>query len=156
MFIVLVTVTSSINGSINQLKSTRGYFFYSIKNNSNVPTASDLNSYKINGLTHVGAYSFGWKSSGSNKNVFSPCYNMPKFLGGGSSTKGERWSGIKATPVATGETCESSIPYDVGFSSFIKVATVFGICSASYSADMSGFDVENLAGSSISGDCIMR
>ena len=46
---LLFTAGNSINGSINQQKAVRGYFYHLLKGNSNLPVKLDLDAFKSAG-----------------------------------------------------------------------------------------------------------
>ena len=143
MLFIMIAVSGSINASINQNKSTRGYFYASVRGNSMVPTTQDLQGFKASGLTSVGMYSFGWREKGSKSLSYAPCFKLPVFIGSGK----------------VDEACDNAIPsgHD-GSSRFIKVLTAYGVCSAPFTLnDQSGeFEWANLAGASVSATCTMR
>lgn len=138
---ILITMGGAINGSINQQKSTRGYFYYLVKNNSNLPPAEDLEPLK-GVISATGMYSIGWRDQSIGGNPIGPCYKILSFGMGG-----------KGKP----EACNEKINTAEQISSFIKVFSVYGVCSTSYAVGSSGgLEFNHLVNSSISGDCTIR
>ena len=123
-FLVLLLITmlkfaSAINGSINQQKAVRSYFFHLIKNNSNLPNMRDLEEYGGKSLNVVRMSVLGWRNKkDAADNSFAPCYEMPPFIGAGSSEK-----------------CEDRAS---NITRFIRVFTAFGVCSTNYRKPAAG------------------
>jgi hypothetical protein len=138
---ILITMGGAINGSINQQKSTRGYFYHLVKNNSNLPPREDLDP--LNGvISATGMYSIGWRDQSIGGTPIGPCYKILSFAMGGKSAA---------------ENCNDKINTAEQISSFIKVFSVYGVCSASYAVGGSGgLEFNHLVNSSISGDCSIR
>lgn len=116
LFVVFITISGAINGSINQLKSTRGYFFYIVKNNSTVPFAEDLKNLESNGIQKIGSYAFGWQRGRQGQVPIAPCYKLTSFI---KSEKRE-------------EKCEEQMDSGEKKSTFIKVMTAYGVCATTY------------------------
>ncbi|MBT3585285.1 MAG: hypothetical protein HN509_10280 [Halobacteriovoraceae bacterium] len=116
MFTTFMTIGNALNGSINQQKATRGYFYYLVKGNSTVPDVSDLSYIAGGGNTRAGFYAIGWraKSEGSDQAI-ATCYKFQSFLGSGNDD----------------ETCEEP-ETDEGSSQFIRIYTYYGICGQLY------------------------
>lgn len=118
---ILFTAGSAINGSINQQKATRGYFYYIVKGNSNLPVASDLNALSGSGIASVSVASIGWaekKTEGGEEN-YGTCYEFSRLY---SSSE---------------ETCDTKRT-ETDKSIFIKPLTFYGVCSATYSLQPDG------------------
>lgn len=113
---------NAINGSINQQKVTRAYFYYRVQNNSTIPKPSTLNpSWK-----QFGMFFIGWKDyfDGSGTNAESgkpvaPCYRVTVPLGTSSS---DGCMGDYTTPSTM----------------FIRVQTVYGVCGGTYAVTSDG------------------
>ena len=122
LFTVIFTIGNSINGSINQQKAVRRYFFYIYKGNSTIPSARDLNFLLEQGLKKVGAVSVGWREKsegggggeGGASSSFATCYPFSKIF---SDSEDD-------------DCFEPSV--DDGKSNFIRIFTQFGICGESY------------------------
>lgn len=139
---ILITMGGAINGSINQLKSTRGYFYYLVKNNSNLPSRDDLDPLE-GVISATGMYSIGWRDQSKGGTPLGPCYKVLSF---GMSKQGK-----------ISEQCADKINTAEQISSYIKVFSVYGVCSTSYAVGGSGkLEFNFLVNSSISGDCTIR
>ncbi|MCO4795512.1 MAG: hypothetical protein KC493_17465 [Bacteriovoracaceae bacterium] len=111
---VLFNTGSAINGSINQQKATRGYFYYILKGNSMLPVKSDLNSLAAEGLQSVSAASIGWaeRKAGTNEQ-YGTCYKYSTLYS------------------SSDEKCEEKAK-EAGSSIFVKPLTFYGVCSTTY------------------------
>ena len=112
-------VGGAINGSINQQKHLRGYFYYKMKNNSYFPTVNDLE--QLGGMTQVGYSAFGWSEElVGGKQPKAPCYKLSSFFG---------------EPIdSCGEVTEKS----EGKSQFVRVYSVYGLCGGVYTMSNDG------------------
>ena len=116
ILVIMYTVGNAINGSINQQKAARRYFFYIVKGNSTLPRASNLNRYAQEGLELVGSMSVGWREkSSSDTNPYATCYALPTLFGKSDDDECDRPS------------------TDEGRSNFIRIYTLFGVCGETYS-----------------------
>ena len=75
VILLIVTVGNSINGSINQQKSTRRYLFNLIKGNSYIISQSNLKAYQ-GGIRVVGNYSLGWQEDKDGTLAIATCYEL--------------------------------------------------------------------------------
>ena len=121
---------NAINGSINQQKVTRAYFYYRVQGNSTVP--------KPSGDTHrnwgtFGMYFIGWKDyflsgNGEAGKPVAPCYKLTVPLRANSSDK-----------------CEDK--YTTPTTLYIRVQTVYGICGSTYqNADQNVLTIPDFKG----------
>ncbi len=115
MFVIYSLIggfAGAINGSINQQKVTRSYFYYRAQNNSTIPKPGEGNTYVS--WTRFGMFFIGWKErfDGSDVPVL-PCYKMS----------------VPLKP-ADADKCEEK--YTRTTSQFIRVGTVYGVCGATY------------------------
>jgi len=113
LYSVISGFANSINGSINQQKISRAYFYNRIQNNSTIPGPGLLNKSYLNwGLFSV--FFIGWKDyfKGEDSPIMS-CYkvNIP----------------FKNSPK---DKCEDF--YDKKNTLWVRVGTVYGICGATY------------------------
>jgi hypothetical protein len=119
---------NAINGSINQQKATRGYFYSRIKHNSTLPLHS-ANGPHLE-WSQFGMFFVGWKEK-FDQGTFpvQPCYKVSlPFV---DSTENS-----SACDSYTGET-----------TNFIRVGTVYGLCGATYFNEGGWvFKVQALAG----------
>lgn len=107
---------NAINGSINQQKITRAYFYYRIQNNSTIPKPSGGPPK----WSTFGMFFIGWKDyfsgpggSGDEGIPMAPCYRVSVPLQASANDK-----------------CEDK--YTTENTQFIRVQTVYGICGATY------------------------
>jgi len=101
---------NAINGSINQQKIARAYFYYKVQNNSTIPKP-DGDTYK-NWRT-FGMFFIGWKDYFVDQKPVAPCYQLTIPLKASSSDK-----------------CEEK--YSSDSTLFIRVQTAYGVCGGTY------------------------
>jgi hypothetical protein len=113
MFLSILSISNSINGSINQQKIVRGYFYYRASNNSTIPRPSRTGSESSDGWQTFGMQIIGWAERFQGNTPVAPCY---KFQ----------------LPFAddTEDSCEAA--YSTPQTQFIRVQSVYGICGATY------------------------
>lgn len=117
---VFMNVGGAINGSINQQKTVRGYFYHKLKNSSFYPILSDLNQLD-GGITQVGYSAFGWsKELVGGRTPKAPCYLLNNFFG---------------EPI---DTCEEITEIGEGKSQYIRVYSVYGLCGGMYNRSNAG------------------
>lgn len=116
MLMLYATISSlgnAINGSINQQKATRAYFFYINQNNSMAPKPIKNNpiesAWKLFGMSIM-----GWSEKFDQEVPVATCYNFKLPLGD-----------------TAGDECDEA--YEAKSTQFIRVGTVFGVCGATYS-----------------------
>ena len=110
MLQVFMNVGGAINGSINQQKSLRGYFYYKLKNSSYFPTLGDLKNMD-GGMGRVGYNAFGWNTElVGGKKPKAPCYLLNSFFG---------------EPI---DTCEELSEKAEGKSQYVRIYSVYGLC----------------------------
>ena len=117
IYTMFYTVGNAINGSIDQQKATRGYFFAYVSNNSYIYNKSDFDSFSGAGLKKIGLFHMGWSEHVQGKNQFAPCFKFISMLNG-----------------TTNEDCDSSTRTEPGSSGFIRTFTNFGICGPYFTA----------------------
>lgn len=107
---------SAINGSINQQKITRAYFYFRTQNNSTAPTPDypdqGYKTWQRFGMTFI-----GWRAKflpGDNPSM--ACYRVSLLT-------------------ASGKDKECDQAYNEPVAQFIRVGTIYGICGASYQVD---------------------
>jgi len=112
MFMFIFRVGGAINGSINQQKFARRYFYYKIQNDSTMPTREG--GINVTEFDQVSMYFVGWRNKENNQNPVAPCYklNLPfgNFRNSGS--------------------CDEA--YEGEETDFIRVQTAYGACGATY------------------------
>lgn len=112
-------VGGAINGSINQQKHLRGYFYYKLKNSSYFPSINDLK--QLGSMSQVGYSAFGWSEELVNgRQPKAPCYQLNSFFG---------------EPI---DTCQEVTERAEGKSQFIRVYSVYGLCGPVYTIGASG------------------
>ncbi len=106
---------NAINGSINQQKVTRGYFYYRVQNNSTIPKPEyPASSAPFKTWNKFGMFFIGWKEYfGENQSPMVPCYRVS----------------VPFKP-ADADKCEES--YNKATTQWIRVGTAYGICGATY------------------------
>lgn len=112
LYSVIAGFASSINGSINQQKVTRAYFYYRIQNNSNIP-APQSGALDFN-WSQFGMFYIGWKErfEGENQPVM-PCYKV-------------------SIPFKDEPTDECGEKYEKEQTTWVRVGTIYGVCGATY------------------------
>ena len=113
LYSVISGFANAINGSINQQKIARSYFYYRVQNNSTIPRP-DLVSRSHLSWSRFGMFYIGWKDYFLNEtSPVMPCYRISIPL--------------KAAPT---DKCEDR--YTETNTLFIRVGTVYGMCGATY------------------------
>lgn len=110
---LLFTAGNSINGSINQQKSTRGYFYHIIKGNSLLPVRGDLERFRDGGITSVSVASLGWADKRTDELNYAACY---------------KFSTLYST---SEELCDERAP-EPNTTIFVRPFTFYGVCSGTY------------------------
>lgn len=118
LYALISGFANSINGSINQQKVTRGFFYYRIQNSSTIPNrgSSDSGGFAYEQWRQFGMFIIGWADylKGGQSPVM-PCYRVSLPSAGGSSSN---------------DKCEDK--YSDPTTQFIRVGTVYGVCGATY------------------------
>jgi hypothetical protein len=148
MFYTMIAgFANAINGSINQQKITRGYFYYRAQANSSLPKPAVTDSgggYSHDNWKRFGMFIIGWKDYLENSKPMAPCYKITVPLG--TST--------------TDPPCNEK--YTATQTQYIRVQTVYGICGATYEnvgsevfsvPDAEGMDFATLIGA---GSCVIQ
>lgn len=120
MFTIFYTAGNSINGSINQQKATRGYYYTLVKNNTYLLTETDLARFSEHSLKRVGFFAIGWREKGDDSKQYGNCFKFMSLLKGTAT-----------------EECDSEERIDDDASAFVRVFTSYGVCGGTY------FQVEN-------------
>lgn len=107
---------NAINGSINQQKITRAYYYFRIQNSSMVPRpdVKIAKNWQTFGMSFV-----GWMEKLNGDDPVMPCYRI--------SVPG---------PIPSGDSCETE--YSKDHTQFIRVGTAYGICGATFQQDQAG------------------
>jgi len=112
MFYAIVSsFANAINGSINQQKIARSYFFFRTQNNPYIPKPDAEKTYTQ--WSTFGMYFIGYMDDDISNQPVAACYkvNIPMAPSGNDK-------------------CETS--YSTATTQFIRVQTVFGVCGATY------------------------
>jgi hypothetical protein len=110
MYVTLVSLGNAINGSINQQKITRGYFYARVLNNSTIPKPSDRDqSYK--NWSQFGMFFIGYAERKEGNTPVAACYKLELPTPSGESSC-DKYSGTSTT--------------------YVRVETAFGICGGTY------------------------
>lgn len=112
LYSVISGFASAINGSINQQKVTRAYFYYRAQNNSTIPKPESDKAYLAwgrFGMSYIGWKDF-FKGEGS---PIAPCYRVSIPL---QARKNDQ--------------CDSS--YSEENTLYVRVGTVYGVCGATF------------------------
>lgn len=119
---LLVTISSSINGAINQQKAARSYFYLLIRNNSTMPLPQFVYALKNQGMTNIGMFSIGWMDEqAEGGDPVASCYQINSMLAGGNSDE-----------------CKDHYDHQSRTSRQIKVFTAYGACGNLYSVGERG------------------
>jgi len=112
MYMAILNIGNAINGSINQQKITRGYFYYRISNNSTIPRPRRQDDEPSVRWQSFGMQILGWADGFEGNSPLSPCFkfNLPFD--------------------DEDEECEDN--YSETRSQFIRTETVYGVCGATY------------------------
>lgn len=114
MYTATMSIANAINGSLNQQKVTRAYFYYTLQNNSTFPRPyRDGGSQPYNYWTQFGMQIMGWTEKLVNEEPVMTCYKFKIPLG-----------------TAKGDSCEKS--YRTTTTQYIRVGTVYGACGTTY------------------------
>ncbi|WP_127715139.1 TadE/TadG family type IV pilus assembly protein [Halobacteriovorax sp. HLS] len=122
IYTAFINISSAINGSINQQKATRGYFYRVLLHDSKAPNRHTMETLASAGRNVLGPVSLGWrvKSEGDTKS-YGACYKFLGFFGNGSD-----------------EECDESRSGE-NDSNFIKVFTFYGVCGNTYMRSTNGY-----------------
>lgn len=113
LYSVISGFANSINGSINQQKITRAYFYNRIQNNSTIP-GPGLVRAEFPAWQFFGMFYIGWKDYFKNAgSPVMPCYKVS--------------IPFKDSPK---DKCEDS--YTDTKTLWVRVGTIYGVCGATY------------------------
>lgn len=122
LYTIYSTTGNSINGSINQQKAVRGYFYALLRGNSYINTMADLEEFSSKSVNVVGFSALGWrdKSANGQRDSFAPCFKFSSVLKNDSD-----------------EDCDSETREEDSdgnpISRNVRVFTFYGICGPVYS-----------------------
>lgn len=105
---------NAINGSINQQKITRSYYYFRAQNSSTIPKPDVASNPPHHAWRKFGLDFIGWADYlEGNENPVAPCYQISFPVAAASSDK-----------------CENK--YSQKTTQYIRVGTAYGICGATY------------------------
>ena len=107
----------AINGSINQQKATRAYFYYRVQNNPFVPKPDAGNTHA--GWSKFGMFFVGWMNEMQSDNPVAPCYRV-------------------SIPMLSNASEQCDQPYSQETTQYIRVGTAYGICGATFAKGPGG------------------
>ena len=116
---IMISISSSINGGINQQKAVRGYYYNVLKGNSIIESSFDLAALDAP-ISTIGFFALGYQEHANGPTPYAPCYKLHMF-------------GPK-----DGETCDNAQTAD-GKTEFIRVLTMYGLCGATFSRGPEGY-----------------
>ena len=121
LYATISSIGNALNGSINQQKITRSYFYYRAQNNSMLPKPYQSNSdWKLYGMSINGwLENFSGGGTGDGGEPLAPCYKFDLPLGDTADDE-----------------CEES--YASNTTQYIRVGTVYGVCGTTYSNEDGG------------------
>lgn len=112
LYTVISGFANAINGSINQQKIARAYFYYRVQNNSTIPRPDSGGAHMQ--WSRFGMFYIGWKDYFKNEtNPVMPCYRI-------------------SIPLKSAPTDKCDERYTDTSTLFIRVGTVYGMCGATY------------------------
>ena len=79
LFKMFLNIGGAINGSINQQKALRSYYYFTLKNSSYYPSLAQLNSFSA--FQSVGFYALGFAEDLISEKPVAPCYKLEPFFG---------------------------------------------------------------------------
>jgi hypothetical protein len=141
---IMINTGNAINASINQQKATRGYYYFLLRGNSMIQRAAWLSQGWGFGFTEMGFNAVGWRKSdaGSADGIpFAACFKYSSFL---SNLGGET-------------ECDDPSDSAEQRSPFVKIFTVYGMCSQTYQSNDNGANIfVNRRSSGTASGCILR
>lgn len=116
LYSVIGGFASSINGSINQQKVTRAYFYYRVQNNSTIPgpkTGEVVDTWRQFGMYYIGWRDYFKGGDDAGGQPVMPCYKIS--------------IPFKDNPA---DKCEDR--YSQSQTLWVRVGTIYGVCGATY------------------------
>ena len=117
---LLVSIGNSINGSINQQKISRAYFYARVSNSSVFPLRNDASQQR--NWSSFGMFFIGWRERSEGQFPVQPCYKFRLPFEGDE------------------ETCQE---YRETSTEYVRVGTVYGACGATYVRGGGGVPVKS-------------
>lgn len=110
---VFINITGAINGSINQQKITRAYFYYNLRGNSTGLDRQYLTTTMDQGIQNFSMYSIGYMEKRVGQTPEVPCYEVKNFIPGAPEL----------------DSCQDKPNNSDAKTQFIRVNTMYGICT---------------------------
>lgn len=117
LYSMIAGFAGAINGSINQQKATRAYFYYRVQNNPFVPKPDEADTHST--WQEFGMFFVGWMDDMISDNPVAPCYRI-------------------TIPMASNPDEQCSGPYSSETTQLIRVGTAYGICGATFARATGG------------------
>jgi len=123
LYSLTLTISNAFNASINQQKTTRGYFYYTGQNDSYLPSPSRgggadfSDSFRLFSMSII-----GWADRLDGQFPVAPCFELRMPIGD-----------------LEDDACDAS--YNEDKTQFIRVGTVYGVCGANYVKEGPGVGV---------------
>lgn len=117
LYSMIAGFASAINGSINQQKATRAYFYYRVQNNPFVPKPDEGDTHANWG--QFGMFFVGWMDEMQSDNPVAPCYRV-------------------ALPMTSNASEQCDQPYNQDTTQYIRVGTAYGICGGTFARATDG------------------
>ncbi len=115
LYTIFYTVGNSINGSIAEQKSVRGYFYTLVKGNSYLLRKQDLADLRSKGIRKAGFFSIAWSEKSDGENRYAHCFPFASMFKNASD-----------------EECNSKVRPMEGSSVYVRLFTAYGVCGAVY------------------------
>lgn len=113
-YTLTLSIANAINGSINQQKVTRAYFYYTLQNNSTFPKPyRDGGSEPYYSWKQFGMQIMGWTEELIDNTPVMTCYKFNLPLGKNQADECKKGYSEKTTQ-------------------YIRIGTVYGACGATY------------------------
>ena len=110
---VFINITGAINGSINQQKITRAYFYYNLRGNSSGLDRQYLAATVNQGIKNFSMFAIGYMEKRVGETPEVPCYEVKNFIPGAPEL----------------DSCEDKPDNSDAKTQFIRVNTMYGVCT---------------------------
>ncbi len=110
---VFINLSGAINGSINQQKAVRGYFYYNLRGNSRGLDRVYISKISQEGVSQMGYYALGYMEEQVGEVPKTTCYEMRNFIPGAEQI----------------DTCEQKPDYSENVTQYVRVSTADGVCT---------------------------
>ncbi|MBF0359758.1 MAG: hypothetical protein HQK49_02050 [Oligoflexia bacterium] len=123
LYVIIVYIAGSINGSINQQKITRAYLYFTMMGDSDFPSVNTIRIINSEAAVKmIGIFALGWKTEFNNLKPNAACYKLLTLANGETLD-------IKKT----GNTVRTCTPGDsTRKAAYIRVKTAYGVCTSTF------------------------